>query len=193
MQNKVLAVNIEINSEDYKLISVVHSIDEHGDNFYVFYSNQEYIKQHAGKQILPIKYSRHASGKSNRFTFGSTQSRFGQFKPKDKIPINQLNGAEGLIYMSLQKLDSSLIKMLDKVDKKRGYLYTEVIDAKDYTNLTLQFFVANADYPLSNARFNYKTIKEFPFGNFKIVLATRDLWIDPNKYKRKQVAKLLQS
>lgn len=193
MKNKLLAINLDINSKLYKLISVIHNKDNYGDNFYVFYPSKEWIKQIGGGQILPIKYSRHATGHNNRFTFGSENNRFGQFKPKEKIPINQLNTAEGLVYLSFQKINLNLHKLLDEVNQKRGYFYTEVINAQDYTNLTLQLFVANLNYPLSNAKFSYKTIKEFPSGNFKIILATRDLWIDPKLYNKEQTQKLLLS
>ncbi len=190
---KLLAVNLKIGSQIYKLVSIVHSIDKNGDNFYVFYSNTDWIKNHGGQSAIPIKYSRHATGYNNRFTFGPSKNRLGQFKADENVPIDQLDHAEGLIYLSLNNVDMSLVKLLDKVEKKREYLHTLIIDSKNYTNLTVQLFLSKKDYHLSSAKFSHKTIKAFPYREFKIVVTTRDLWIDPEKYNKDQIGKLLLS
>lgn len=190
--DKLLSINLNIKDKMYKMISVVHKHDKFGHNFYVFYSNKQWIKTIGGNHILPIKYSRHASGHNNRMTFGPTEKRFGQFKPEEKISIDKLSEAEDLIYISLNDL-STITKFLDQTDGKRGYKDTLMIESNEYEHLTIRLMIAKHDYPMSNFKFSFKTIQSFQYDEFQIIVVIRDLWIDPKKYNREQTKELLNS
>ncbi len=190
--SNLLSIRLKVNEKIYKLISVSHKYDKFGDNFYVIYPNKEWIKKTGGERIIPIKYSRHASGQNNRFTFGPSKNRFGQFKPEEKDPIDKLNQAEALSYLSLNDL-YTIDKLLDEAKLESGYKDFFVIDTNNYKHLTIQLFLAKYDYPLSKCKFSYKTIQSFRYGDFQIIITTRDLWIDPKRYNKEQTRQLLNT
>lgn len=169
-----LCIDLRTKDGDYKLLSVNKGAD---GSLYLPYSSSKYIKESSQEpNSVPIKYSRHSSGKRCRITVGPKDNRLAEFGDENKPMITDLVRAEGTIYISLSDVNNDIGKVLDKSDGRKNYQNRLVINAKNYSDLTIKVFIAQKDTFMQAPDKRYQEVHIYSLDGLYIIATAEDNW-----------------
>lgn len=170
-----LAIDLHTKSGDFKLSGVQRGGD---GSFYFPYASTDYICKVSGgvNNSVPVKYSRHVTGKKCRITVGPENNRLAEFAGEDKPKIGNIKLAEGATYVSLSDVNNNIEVVLDKSDGRPKYDNRLVINAKSYKNITLNFYIAKKDSFRQLPDKRWKEIHHYTINGFYIIVAVEDSW-----------------
>lgn len=170
MAKKNLAV-VVINKDNkyYKLNTIVVSKD---GSIHIIAGMDSYLRLSGDEKLIPFKGTYHPSG-FRHFTQGFGENRTETF-PKWTRPHGEVKDSEGLMNFTIRKLNEKNAKHLDEFVKFNKYKNIIKINAKDYIDLTVKYFVADKNFDTSKSSFAYNEVFEVELSNFKLLIATRN-------------------
>ena len=122
--------------------------------------------------LAQFKGTYHTSG-FRHFT-NEKEGRKQEIFPKWKKSHEETTQSEGLMNFTIKNLNKRGISFLDEFTKLNKYKNVIKIDAKKYTHLTVQYFLAKKDFDTSKSSYLYEEVFEIELANNKLLIATRN-------------------
>lgn len=177
----ILSIKLKLSDGVYKLASVLRAKDK---SIYIAFPVSG-IAQSIDKGIKNIKFSYHPTGKNHmKMKQGdNTESVLSPEKPTlDKIrgimPTNFV-----MSFFDINTINHNTL-MLDKSASKHKYDTLFEIDAKEYKDLTINFFLAKKGFfDIDKVKESYMQILVINLGDIEFIATTKDVWLG-----KKQVA-----
>lgn len=163
------AVIINNDGEKYKVHTIAGSND--GSLHFIAGFNEQF-KSSGLENLIPSKATFHQSG-IKHFTSGQGEDRDELFRKKG-ISHKEISGSEGLITLSIKNVKKNCGKQLDKFTRFNKYKNIVELNTDNYTNLTLQYFLAEKNFDMSKSTHLYKEVFEIAFEDKKIIVGTND-------------------
>lgn len=168
-KKNLAAVLIESGGLKYKLHTVAISND--GSLHFIAGFNEQ-LKSAGLEHIIPAKGTYHQSGVKH-FTEGQGSDKDEYFR-KMGTSHKDISDSEGLITITIKNVKQNCAKQLDKFTKFNKYKNIIELKSANYTNLTVQYFLAKHDFDTSRSAHKYKEVFEIIFEDKKIILGTSD-------------------
>lgn len=168
-KKNLCAVIIDNGDEKYKVHTIVLSKD--GSLHFIAGFN-EHFKNIGEEYSIPSKGTYHRSGVKH-FTSVQGESRDEVFR-KVGTAHKDITESEGLLNFTIKNVKKNSVELLDQFKKYSKYQHVIELDSSNYTNLTLQYFLAAKDFDISRSAHLYKEVFEIPFDDKKIILGTHD-------------------
>lgn len=169
MSKKSFAAIIIENKHYYKLHTIALSND--GSLHFIAGFN-EHFKKFGNEKLIPSKGTYHKSGVKH-FTNGNGEDRQEIFRKVDGAHAD-IASSQGLETITIKSVGAKSKELLDPFTKFNGYEHIIEFHAKDYSNLTVQYFLASQDFDTNRSAHLYTEVFEIPFMDRKLIIATTD-------------------
>lgn len=153
MTKKLVAINLKVQGGYYRIASVVKSND--GSVHIVTHINN-FLRKKQKDMEPPLKFTLHKSG-VNHFTLGAKPNQKEWLREQGEKIIN-ISKTKGLMYLTILDPNKHRNQILDKLESVSGYKSAFTLDARDYKDLTLRFFLANKKFNFKEETKKYKEV-----------------------------------
>lgn len=124
-------------------------------------------------EFTPIKGTYHTSG-FRHFTQGSGELKQEIF-PKKQDSHTQIIDSQGLINYTVKDVNKKQLDYLGEFTKNNKYKNIVNLDAKNYTHLTVQYFLASNNFNTNKSAYFYHEVFEISLDDQnKLIIATRN-------------------